>query len=125
MDVNGAKTWKKIANDFKSNEYSSYLKEELFCYPVAITNHNLLNVNKSFLNEVFNIDNFAEFLATTDLYFFLPSRIPRSDFSNSESRINSVNQSSDNRFNRSYNVSLSLQNLVTFEVPSNISFFVF
>ena len=56
------------------------------------------------------------------MYFFLPSSIPRSDFSNSESRINSVNQSSDNRFNDSYNVSLSLQNLVTFEVPSNISF---
>ena len=120
VDVNGAKTRKEVANVFKSNEYSSYLKEEFFCYPVAITNHNLFNVNKSFLNEVFNIDNFAEFLATTDLYFSLPSSIPGSDFSNRESRTNSINQSSDNRFNDSCNVSVSLQNLVTFEVPPNI-----
>ena len=122
VDVNGAKTWKEVANVFKSDEYSNYLKEEFFCYPVAITNHNLFKVNKSFLNEVLNIDNFAEFLASTDLYFSLPSSIPGSDLSNRESRINSINQTSDNRFNHSYNVSLSLQNLVTFEMPSNISF---
>ena len=98
---------------------SHYVDSEWVKYPLALWNHNLLQVNGSFLEDVNESKGVNHFSSLVDNCYALPSKSRKA---NRESRCYQQNQCSERKFN-SYLccISLSMGSLVIYTLPSNMT----
>ena len=83
IDVKNANDWKAVQTELIDQGFGHYLIGEWVKFPIAICNHNLFEVNGSFLNDVDNASSYKEFSDIVDNYYSLLSKVIRH---NSESR---------------------------------------
>ena len=115
IDVNGAKNWKQVQSVLIDQGFAHYIDGEWVKYPVALSNHILLQINGSFLEDVSESQGVNHFSSLVDNCYTLPSKIKKA---NRESRCYQQNQCSESTLN-SYSscISFTMDSLVNYNLP--------
>ena len=116
IDVEQSSTWLEATSKIITAGYANYISNDWVNKPIAISNHNLFQFDKNFLNFLNDISNEQQFLSDVDCYFNLPSTVNKLG---RESRIYSKLYCPDNEINQySWCYSMSLKNVVSTDVPT-------
>ena len=120
INFQGASNWADVMAEFNNQGFIYIINNSWMKVPVAITNHNLFEIDNSFLDDDENISNSNQFREIVDNYYTLPSTVTNNC---RESRIYQTHSCPDSDLNEfSFSASFSLLNLCTFSIPESLTF---
>ena len=92
IDLNGSRNWKQVQSVFNDQGFAHYFDGEWVKYPVDLTNHNLLQVNISFFEDVSEPHGVHHFSSMGNICHTLLSKVKKG---NRDSKCYQQNQCSE------------------------------